>query len=124
MACQVMRAKVAFVLGLGSFVLSGCGSPATRDAILEATAAAAIEVGAAALRAAADNASARDAAKAARAHTAPTGNWRLVRQDDEETDCNDASADDEDCIDSATNKDETTEATENAPSLGKCMVCE
>ena len=125
-----MPVKVAFLLALGCLVLPGCGSSATRDAIIEAAAAAAIEVGAAALQAAADDASAHDAAKqAARARASgktPTGNWRLVRQEDDGANCDDANDEADGSCANQVNafEAEASEADGNAFSLGKCMVCQ
>lgn len=122
--------KVAFVLALGALVLPGCGSSATRSAVIEAAAAAAIEVGAAALQAAADDASARDAAKQARlaeaSRRSPGGNWRLVRQQDDDADCTDSHDDaNASCATEGADTDaEASEADGNALSLGKCMVCQ
>jgi hypothetical protein len=123
-----MHAKVALLLAIASLVLPGCGSSATRGAVIQAAAAAAIEVGAAALQAAADDANARDAAKQARraeaSRRSPNGNWRLVRQQDD-ANCDDTNSDDEACqTDSDASAGDVTETGENGLSLGKCIVCQ
>jgi hypothetical protein len=128
-----MRRGLTLVLLLTCLTSLGCGSPATRDALVQAAVATAVVAGEIAT-AAAEDAAAQAEAKRMRHQQAVAAQsninqWRLVRryEPDDDSDDSDASGESDDDSANADGHSAANHAAESSdPDLpvGRCMVCE
>lgn len=125
-----MRRVCVFVLTVAALNQVACGGSKFERALAETAAYTAIEVAAAAIEQAQDEARARDAAKkesiSGRANRSPNGRWELARNAKvDPCDAPISQAQREDCeANSAGDDVSVIETEEVGVSVGQCMVCE
>ena len=128
-----MRRGLPLVLLLACLTSIACGSPATRDALVQAAVATAVVAGEIAT-AAAEDAAAQAEAKRLRHQQAVAAQsninqWRLVRRyepddDSDESNPSGESNDDSASVDADSAANDATETSDPDPPVGRCMVCE